>query len=247
MLQSAKRIQGFLADRYLVDGALIGPDPGVRFNYRFWRFFKSYLPVVKWNDDLYYLQGQGYWILANWMLSQSDTEGNYKDVALAATDQVLTRQRDDGAWDYPNPEWKGRVATVEGIWASLGLMESYRHSGETRYLEGALRWHKFFEDRIGFQEFDGNIAVNYFAHKICEPVPNNSALALRYLANMADATGDSKYLDRCAGLLHFIRNAQLPSGEVPYIYGDPKWLHFQCFQYQAFLYLDVLAYHRLTG
>ena len=245
-LRSAKRIQKYLVDRHVVDGALIGPDPGVRFNYRIWRFLKSYFPRVNWNDDLYYLQGQGYWIHANWMLSQLDDDGDYADVAVAATDQVLERQREDGAWDYPNPEWKGRVATVEGIWASLGLMESYRRSGETMYLDAVLRWHEFFEQRIGFREFDGNIAVNYFADKVDdENVPNNSALALRYFANMADVTGEQDYLDRCDGLLRFIRMAQLPSGEVPYVH--PSRVHFQCFQYQAFLYLDVLNYYRLTG
>lgn len=244
--QAAKRIHGFLADQHVVDGALIGPDPGVRFNYRFWRFFKSSFPRVNWNDDLYYLQAQGYWILANWMLSQANGD-SYEEIALAATNQVLQRQRDDGAWDYPNPEWKGRVATVEGIWASLGLMESYRRSGETMYLEAAIRWHAFFESKIGFQDVDGNIAVNYFANTVDKPVPNNSALALRFLANMSDTTGDPTYLEKCDGLLQFIRRAQLPSGEVPYVYGDSRGVHFQCFQYQAFMYLDVREYFRLTG
>ena len=82
-VQAANRIQSFLADRHVTDGALIGPDPGVRFNYRIWRFLKSYLPRVNWNDDLYYLQGQGYWIHANWMLSQVCSEGDHAEVALA--------------------------------------------------------------------------------------------------------------------------------------------------------------------
>ena len=64
---------------------------------------------------------------------------------------------------------------------------------------------------------------------------------------MAEVTGDLAYLDKCHGMIQFIRQAQLPSGEVPYVYRDPRWLHFQCFQYQAFLYLDVLEYYRFTG
>lgn len=244
--QAAIRIHGYLAERNVVDGALIGPDPGVRFNYRFWRFFKSYFPVMNWKDGLYYLQGQGYWILANWMLSREGCD-KYAMAALAASDQVLKRQRHDGAWDYPNPEWKGRVATVEGIWASLGLLASYRRSGEQKCLQAALRWHQFLECEIGYQAFDGKIAVNYFANTIDAPVPNNSALALRFLANMADATHDRTHLDRCDGLLNFIREAQLPSGEVPYVYGVPRQTHFQCFQYQAFLYLDLREYFQLTG
>ena len=244
--QAARRIHTFLVTRQVFDGALIGPDPGVRFNYRFWRFIKSVFPRANWRDERYYLQAQGYWILANWMLSQADGD-LYEKVALAATEQVLTRQRGDGAWDQPNPEWKGRITTVEGIWASLGLLESYRHCGRTAYLDAALKWHEFLESKIGYQKFAGNIAVNYFADRTEEPVPNNSALALRYLANMADITGDASFLDKCDGLLRFIQEAQLVSGEVPYIYGNPQRVHFQCFQYQAFLYLDVLEYYRLTG
>ncbi|MEM7316555.1 MAG: hypothetical protein AAF497_25760, partial [Planctomycetota bacterium] len=38
-----------------------------------------------------------------------------------------------------------------------------------------------------------------------------------------------------------------PSGEIPYVYDLPKMKHFQCFQYQAFTYLDVLRYFQLTG
>ena len=143
--QAAQRIHRFLTTQYVVDGALLGPDPGVRFNYRLWRFFKSYFPRIKWNDHLYYLQAQGYWILANWMLSKAHGDP-YEEIALAATDQVLQRQRDDGAWDQPNPEWKGRITTVEGDWASLGLLESYRRSGRTVYLEAVLRWHDFLAD-----------------------------------------------------------------------------------------------------
>ncbi len=244
--QAAQRIHEFLVRQHVVGGALIGPDPGVRFNYRFWRFFKSCFPNFNWRDDLYYLQCQGYWILANWMMSCSERDA-CEDLALAATDQIVARQRADGAWDQPNPEWKGRVVTVEGVWASLGLLASYRRRNRPAYLDAVLRWHDFLETKIGYQEFDGNVAVNYFANEIGEPVPNNSALALRYLANLAEVTGDSTYLAKCEGLLDFLRNAQLSSGELPYVYGNRKRIHFQCFQYQAFLYLDVLEYYQLTG
>ncbi len=247
VLESASRIRDYLCDHHLRDGVLIGPDPGVRFNYRYWRFLKSCAPRINWGDDLCYMQTQGYWIISNGRWAELNAECESESAAIAASSRVVELQRNDGAWNYPNPEWRGRVATVEGLWAALGLLESYQRNGEQRFLDAVLRWHRFFEEQIGFQEFDGNIAVNYFANDCSEPVPNNSALALRYFTNMANATGDASYLNRCEGLLHFICNAQLPSGEVPYIYGDSRRVHFQCFQYQAFLYLDVLAYYRSTG
>jgi len=228
------------------DGKLVGPDPGVRFNYRIWRFLKNCRPRYDWGDNLYYLQAQGYWILANWLLSDQ-CDDSFARLAIEASNQVVQNQRDDGGWDYPNREWKGRVATVEGIWASLGLFESYRQTKQDRYLQSSLKWHQFFEQKIGFQFLGDKTAVNYFAETISDPVPNNSALTLRYLANLASVTGNNAYLEPCAGLLRFVRSSQLESGEVPYVFGDPKRQHFQCFQYQAFMFLDILEYYRLTN
>ena len=245
-LSFCEKLYRYLATNHLRDGALIGPDPGVRFNYRFWRFAKSALPFIPWQDDLYYLQAQGYWVLANWGLYDSGQD-SYKSAALSCSNRIVQNQRPDGAWDYPNPEWRGRVATVEGIWASLALLESYRQTQDGAYLAAALRWHDFFESKIGFQLVEDCIAVNYFAHEVSELVPNNSALALRYLAAFYQATGDAHYLNRCKGLLAFIQHSQKASGEVPYVVGSPKMEHFQCFQYHAFMLMDVLEYHRLTN
>lgn len=242
--------------RYLVathwnGQALIGPDPGIRFNYRIGRFVKSYLPGLAWNDDLYYLQGQGYWILANWTLFAKTGEERYREIAFRCSEYMLTRQRPDGAWDYPNPEWRGRIATTEGIWGSLGLLETYRHAAEQRFLGGALRWHKFMVETVGFQRERDTLAVNYFAHRRGTRVPNNSADALRFLAELADATGDTVYLHPCAGLLNFMRCAQEATGEFPYAVegtaGGERRPHFQCYQYNAFQCHGLLRYHDLTG
>jgi uncharacterized protein YyaL (SSP411 family) len=243
---SALAIHQCIERQFLIDGAMIGPDPGVRFNYRIWRFLKSYTPWFPWNDGLYYLQGQGYWVSANWMLSE-ENDDRFARLALAATRQVADRQRTDGAWDYPNPEWKNRVATVEGMWASFALLESYRRTGCEEFLERALQWHRFFENNIGFQIYKGMTAVNYFAGKTENPVPNNSALALRYLANMANATGDTHFLTICSPMVDFLRQVQRPTGEFPYVVDDPRMQHFQCFQYHAFFYLDVWNYYVLSG
>ena len=246
LTSASDRLHQFLVQNQVRDGRLVGPDPGVRFNYRFWRFGKGLFPNKNWGDDLVYMQAQGYWILANWLRSNSPEDESAR-LAEATSQHVIAAQRTDGGWDYPNREWAGRVATVEGIWASLGLMESYRKTERREYLEAVLRWHEFFEREVGYQDFDGMTAVNYFANEVSEPVPNNSALTLRYLAELSNATGDSRYLSRCENLLQFISTAQMPTGEIPYVYNLPKMKHFQCFQYQAFTFLDVLRYFQLTS
>lgn len=227
-------------------GAIIGPDPGVRFNYRLWRFLKGYTPWVGWRDGLYYLQCQGYWVMANWVLAQGNSD-RYAEIAVAASDQILSRQRSDGAWDYPNPEWKGRVATVEGTFATFALTETFRRTGEQKYLYAALKWHDFFSHSIGFQVYQGTTAVNYFAERPSNPVPNNSSLILRYLANLAMITGDQRYAEKCSSVVDFLTKFQQTTGEFPYVVDEPRMLHFQCFQYHSFIYLDTWNYYQMTG
>lgn len=249
--QVAIRLHRYLLDRHWDGQALIGPDVGVRFNYRIWRFLKGYAPWVPWKDDYYYVQGQAYWILANWRLWLLDSDQRYRELAARCSAYMLQRQREDGAWEYPNVEWKGRIATAEGTWGALGLLETYRHTGDESCLAGALRWHRFLIDTIGFQESDGEVAVNYFAQRGGTRVPNNAAFVLRFLAECAALTGENAYLDRCAGLLTFLRRAQYPTGEFPYtvrgVDGETGRAHFQCYQYNAFQCLDLMRYHEITG
>jgi hypothetical protein len=241
--------------RYLVanhwDGrALTGPDPGVRFNYRIGRFVKNYVPRRSWNDELYYLQGQGYWVLANWDLHARTGDTTYRDIAVRCSEHMLAQQRSDGAWDYPNPEWKGRVAAVEGIWASLGLLETFRWTADEMFLVGALGWHRFLVETIGFQEVGDELAINYFAGRAGTRVPNNSTDTLRFLAEIADATGHGFYLMPGDGLLAFVSRAQKATGELPYTVegaaGHKARPHFQCYQYNAFQCLGLMRYYELT-
>lgn len=243
---TALKIHSFMQDNFSVAGAIIGPDPGVRFNYRIWRFLKGYTPWIAWRDGLYYLQCQGYWTIANWLLSQTPDD-SYAHIALAATDQIVGRQRPDGAWDYPNPEWKGRVATVEGTFATFALLESYQRTQREEYLQSALRYYDFFTNNIGFQVYQGATAVNYFAGRPSNPVPNNSALILRYLAKLAQTTGDSGYTERCDAVVDFLLKFQQATGELPYVVDKPGMRHFQCFQYHAFIYLDTWNYYQMSG
>lgn len=244
------KLHQYLVARHWDDRALIGPDPGIRFNYRIGRFIKSYLPGVSWADDLRYMQAQGYWVLDNWCLFTRMGEEAYRDIALRCSEYILAQQRDDGAWEYPNPEWKGRIATVEGIWGSLGLLETYRQTDDPTLLTSVLRWHRFLVETIGFQRIGDELAVNYFANRPGGRVPNNSADVLRFLAELADTTGDTAYLQPCAGLLTFLKRVQKTSGEFPYavegVAGDKRRLHFQCYQYNAFQCLGLMRYHELT-
>jgi hypothetical protein len=248
---AALKLHHYVVGRHWNGQALIGPDTGIRFNYRIGRFIKSYLRGVPWRDDYYYLQGQGYWVLANWRLLALTGQDSYRDIALRCSECMLTQQRDDGAWEYPNVEWKGRVATVEGTWASLGLLESYRQTGDQRFLRAIRRWHRFLIETIGFQHIGDELAVNYFANRSWPRVPNNSANVLRLLAELADASGDAAYLQHCVSLLTFLRRAQMPTGELPYqvdgVDRRKRWSHHECFQYNAFQCLELMRYHETTA
>jgi hypothetical protein len=247
---AAVKLHRYLVGRHWSDRGLIGPDPGIRWNYRIGRFLKSYLGGSLWTDDLYYLQAQGYWTLDNWSLFARCGDTACREIATGCCETMLARQRRDGAWEYPNREWRGRISETEGTWGSLGLLEGYRRTGNRRFLEGALRWHEFLTTAIGFQRHGDALAVNDFAGREGSPVPNASALALRFLAELADATGDDAYRRRCPGLLRFLETVQSPSGEFPYTVlnrfrqGRP---HFQCFQYNAFQCLDLMRYFALVN
>jgi hypothetical protein len=246
---AAMVLHDFMIERHWRGSGLVGPDPGVRLNYRVGRFVKSYLPGLPWRDDLYYLQAQAYWTLANWRLAEFTGSERSGEVATACARGMLERQRPDGAWDYPNREWHGRVANAEGSWAAIGLTETYRRTGEAAFADGALGWHRFLEREVGFVAARGGLAVNYFARRDGPPVPNNSAFVLRLLAELADVTGSDRFLARSPALLGFLAEAQRPSGELPYQLGTDGGSvrpHFQCTQYNAFQCLDLISYDRLT-
>jgi hypothetical protein len=196
------------------------------------------------------MQAQGYWVIGNWTLFQHTGDQTYRDVALSCSGEILRRQRADGAWDYPNPEWRGRVATVEGVWGSLGLLASYRNNGDDRFLAGALKWHNFLVEQVGFQKEGDQLAVNYFAHRKGSRVPNNSTNALRLLAELAEVTADQRFMAQCDGMVAFMEKVQLPSGEIPYtvdgVQNGKGCAHFQCFQYNAFQCLGLLEYAKLS-
>jgi len=254
-LKAATNLHRYLVGHHLRGHNLVGPDPGIRLNYRFGRFVKSALPRMPWKDDMIYLQGQGYWILANLRLAELQAgrteQHHYSDLAREAADGIVKLQDPDGGWPYPNPEWRGRVATAEGTWAALGLLAAFDHSGDVRFLAAALKWHAYVSAEVGFQRVNGTSAVNYFAHRLGPRVPNNTAFYLRFLAELATTTADPGYLSESTALLAFLDGVIEPSGEFPYtVEGETPGRirdHFQCFQYNAFMALDLLHFSRLTG
>ena len=73
----------------------------------------------------------------------------------------------------------------------------------------------------------------------------------RFLAELADATGDRSYLQQSGGMVTFMQRAQKPNGEFPYMVegttlGARYREHFQCYQYNAFECLDLMQYYELT-
>jgi hypothetical protein len=249
-LRAAIRLHAWLMAAHWTGERLVGPDCGIRFNYRFGRFIKSYLRAIPWHDDLYYLQGQGYWILANWRLLDVTGDTAHAELARMATHSVVASQRPDGAWTYPNPEWRGRVANAEGTWAALGLLETYRRTRDSEALRATLRWYAHLIDQIGFTRAPGGLAANYFAGRHGACVPNNSAFVLRLLAELSVFEGP-RVLQHAPPLVAFLATAQRSSGELPYqIDADGTRVrlpHFQCPQYNAFQCLDLLRYEAVTG
>ena len=219
--QAANDLHKYLLQSHWHGNGLTGPDPGIRINYRIGRFVKSYLSRFQWDDSLCYVQGQGYWILANWLKYNRTGDPAYRRVAMSCSHLLLQLQTEDGAWEYPNPEWRGRIATAEGTWAAIGLIETYRQSNESIFLDGVLQWQQFLMQRVGFQrtrsqQGDDQLAVNYFADQTGARVSNNSAFVLRFFAELYSVTGNSDHLEYNDALLSFLSAIQMDSGELPY-------------------------------
>lgn len=249
-LDASLKLYEYLITAHFKNGALVGPDVGVRFNSRVGRFVKSYLSLIPWSDDYCYLQAQGYWIMDNWMLFDMLREERYAEIARKSSLVILGKQTPAGYWDYPNPEWRGRIATVEGDFAALGLLETYRRTEEPDFLDGALRWYNFLTTETGFQAYRDGAAVNYFANVPGSMVPNNSTLTLMLLGKLFAVIGDHQYLAHASGMVRFLRYVQMESGELPYAVGRGLGRdrpHFLCYQYNAFELLDLASYFHDTS
>jgi hypothetical protein len=243
------KLYDYVLNTHWTGKSLMGPDPGLRFHSRIWRFLKSYTRFIPWKDDQYFLQCQGYWIWNNWKLYDLYQESRYSEVASACTETILESQEDGGYWEYPLSQWRGRVATVEGNYAALGLLETYKHTHDQSLLDAVLRWYACLIDKIGFQSYEDSLAINYFAGMDGRLVPNNTTLTLELLAKIYRLTKDKKYLRYCKEMIRFLGYSQRETGELPYAFETP-WMagreHFLCYQYNAFQFLDLVEYWEIT-
>jgi len=241
LFSAAERLHACLLRRHFHNGVLHGPDVGVRFNLRAWRFLKSGLDFIPWRDDYTFMQSQGYWVLANWMFFEATGEGRFWELALETSEATRRLQQPEGYWSYPLPERKHLIATVEGNWGAVALLASHAREPRKEFLESAVRWHDFVVTRIGFQDHSLGKAVNYFDRPRGK-VPNNSAEAIWVFLLFWKATGDRRFLEHVSGLLNFLAAVQLRSGELPYIVEsafESRREHYQCFQYNAFQFLKL--------
>jgi hypothetical protein len=246
LLDASQRLHAYLL-RHYTQGLLHGPDPGVRFNLRLWRFLKSALDLIPWGDDYVFTQTQGYWVLSNWQLYDATGNQRYREIALESTEATLARETPQGYWAYPLPERRHLIATLEGIWGASPLLATYARSPRTELLEGAVRAYDFIIRKIGFQKHDPGEAINYF-DKPRGKVPNNSVIAAWFFLRLWKATGDARFLEHVRPLLDFIAAVQLPSGEIPYIADSPLEKardHYLCFQYNAYQFLHLAWSERL--
>ncbi len=250
-LHAAQTLHRYLSHRFWHDDGLVGPDVGVRFNRVMWRFPKSYLGFLDWQDDYYYLQGQGYWVLDNWQLYDLTGDDACAAMAVRCATGILNTQQPGGYWDYPHPGWKGRIGTVEGVFAALGLLAAYERTGRDDLLAGVLRWYDYMIHHTGFQRTDAGLAINYFSNKPAGLVPNNSTHALAFFGRLAQVTGEQHYLEHCPALIGFLASVQMESGEFPYSLKNETGegrdrVHFQCYQYHAFQLQHLAMYYDST-
>jgi len=247
LLNSAQRLHAYLLRRHYERGLLPGPDSGVRFNLRAWRFLRSALDFLPWKDDYIFTQTQGYWVLANWMLFEATGEARFREVALESTKATMALETAEGYWAYPLPERKHLIATLEGIWGASPLLASFTREPRREFLEGAVRAYDFIMKRIGFQDHPHGKAINYFDRPRGK-VPNNSVIAAWFFLRLWKTTGDARFLEHVKPLLDFIEAVQLPSGEIPYIVASPyerARKHYLCFQYNAYQFLHLAWSARL--
>ena len=241
LIRAAEGLHAHLLKRHYSQGLVHGPDAGVRFNLRLWRFLKAALDSVSWHDDYVFMQSQGYWILSNWMLHEATGEQKYRALALESSEAALRLQQPGGFWLYPLPERKHLIATVEGDWGAMGLLATHAREPRKEFLQAAVRWYDYLVGRIGFQAHAPGEAINYF-DKPRGKIPNNSVEAVWLFLRLWKATGDARFIKHVDGMLDFLANFQLPTGELPYIVDGPYEkgrIHYLCYQYNAFQFLKL--------
>lgn len=242
-LVSAVRLHNYIFSNFWNGKAIVGPDPGLMLELRLLRFMKSYFPSLSQHDSHCFLQAQGYWIRSNWDMFEITGDMKYKEIAIACSRYIMGIQKSDGSWEYPLKEWRQYISTVEGTWASLGLLETFRKTEDPAFLKSALRWYDFLIGSIGFQAFHGSLAVNYFNRSKLR-VPNNTTLVLWFFAELYAIEKDERFLKYADKMIEFIQLCQNGKGEL--IYAVERE-HYLCYHYNAFEFLDLFHYYETVG
>jgi len=242
--EAAARLHHCLLEQHEKEGVLVGPDPVGKVHWRVTRFVRSYLPWLPGDDRFVYLQGQAYWIKANVILFEATGDERYLDLVCRCADQIARRQPESGAWLHPPIRFrKGFVSTVEGAWASLGLLAAFEVTREERHLEAATTWYSFQVRETGFEKVGQGLAANYYSHSSSR-IPNVTTMTIWLAEALFQATGEDVYREYIDPMLLFLKGAQLDTGELPY---DLDRIHFMCFQYNAFQFVDLANYYRLSA
>lgn len=244
-LDAALKLHNHVTKKHWNDKAVVGPDPIGKIHWRVTRFVRSYLSWLPGDDRYIYLQGQAYWIKANIALFELTRDIRYLNFVEQCAGYMVESQPEDGAWRHPPIRGrKGFISTVEGVWASLGLVAAYKQLGKQAYLDAAIKWYDFQIAGIGFQEVSGGLVANYYSHSKSK-VPNVTTMLIWLTAELAEITGEKKYRHYTDPMVCFIKNVQMDTGELPYALNVMP--HFMCYQYNSFQFLDLAYYYDLTA
>jgi len=244
-LEAALKLHQYVVNKHWDGKAIVGPDPVGKIHWRVTRFVRSYFPWLPGDDRYIYLQGQGYWIQGNLALGVVAGDASYLEVARQSADYVVQIQRPDGAWNYPNlRERRHLICSIEGLWASLGLLSAYRQWEHIPYLEAARKWYSFQINGIGFASYKDGLAPNFF-DRPGRMVPNAATLFLSFMAELSQSTGDDQYMEYVDAIVHFLQYAQMENGELEYLFQLRP--HFMCYQYNSFQFLDLAHFYEITG
>jgi hypothetical protein len=119
---------------------------------------------------------------------------------------------------------------------------AYKMINKPEYLAAAIKWYNFLINQTGFQPVGNGLAVNYYSHSTSR-VPNVTTMTIWFTTELAQITQDKRYLEFTDRMLRFVQNSQLDSGELPYALDR---IHFMCYQYNSFQFLDLAYYYQIT-
>ena len=161
------------------------------------------------------MQAQAYWILSNSKLYSSTKKQKYLEYCRNSADRLLVLQRDDGAYDNPDPEWAGLHVPVQGCFATIAFLEVYNLTKNKVYLEAAIKYYNFIEEsdwivHEGYElirYFIGEDTVRYIKPgNISKIVPNNQTLLVFMYSYFYKVTGEKHYLDRVPSLINYLES-----------------------------------------